>query len=92
MKKGTTLKKLHGSAENTSKQELNSEEFYKQVEGTPFTVIKKENKYYVMMGKYQLTLEHETQENAVKDAETMTWDRIMQVCMIIAKDTVTNNK
>lgn len=92
MKKGTTLKKLHGSVENTNKQELNSEEFFKQVEGTPFTVIKKENNYYVMMGKYQLSLEYEKQESAVKDAQTMTWDRIMQVCMIIAQDTVTNNK
>jgi hypothetical protein len=59
---------------------------YEQVKGTPFTAVKDGNKWYVLMGKYRLTEAMETKAEAVKDAEEITYFRIMQIFNIMMQD------
>lgn len=59
---------------------------YEQVKGTPFTAVKDNGKWYVLMGKYRLTESFETKTEAVKDAEEITYFRIMQVFQIMMQD------
>lgn len=59
---------------------------YHQVKDTPFTIIKHEKGNTVMIGKYRLSEDYETAEEAMKDAKRMDWDRIMQVIGVMLEE------
>lgn len=59
---------------------------YHQVKDTPFTIIKHEKGYTVMLGKYRLSEDYESIGEAMKDAKRMDWDRIMQVMGVMIEE------
>lgn len=55
-----------------------------EVEGTPFTVVKQDDVWYVLMGKYRLDpTPFPTKVDAIKEALTINWDKIVQVAQIM---------
>lgn len=67
---------------NSSKQLMQ----YHQVKDTPFTIIKHEKGNTLMLGKYRLSEDYETAEEAMTDATRMHWDRIMQVIGVMIEE------
>lgn len=85
----------HGASEDTSNTPLdllkpdsrNTELLEKEeVEGTPFTIVKNEELWYILLGKYRLTEGYEDKEEALKEANVINWNKILQVCIIIGKE------
>lgn len=60
-----------------------------QIEGTPFTAIRMDNKYFLALGRYRLTNMLDTFEQAKEETENVSWDRIMQVIQVMIEE---NNK
>ena len=50
-----------------------------QVGGTPFTIVKMEDYWFLTMGKYRLTEKLASKEEAMEAAKDESWFRIMQV-------------
>ena len=65
----------------TSKELIN----FTQVENTPFTVISKEEQHIVMLGKYRISETFESKEEAIKDANSITWNRITQLITVMLR-------
>ena len=54
------------------------------VEESPFTVVgNDENGWVGTMGKYRVTEQFGSKEEAIKDVEVITWNRIVQVLILI---------
>ena len=69
------------------KDERNTELVEKiEVEGTPFTIVRNEELWYILLGKYRLTEGFENKEEALKEANTINWNKILQVCIIVGKE------
>lgn len=49
------------------------------VEDTPFNIIETERGFHVVMGKHAMGEPHEKKKDAIIDARTITWKRVMQV-------------
>lgn len=62
-----------------------------EVEGTPFTLIKHDEQWYILMGRYRLS-EGMTKEDALKNANTMDWNKILQVMTIIVQNQEDQNQ
>lgn len=56
---------------------------FEDVENTPFTIERNEDKYYVRLGMYQLTDALESEAEALEDAKRVDWERMMQVMGIM---------
>lgn len=81
------LEELNGYAETTDNSNSNSELIERiQVENTPFTVIRQEEKWYVTLGMYRLTNDLENKEDAIADAQREDWERLMQVMGIMIEN------
>ena len=85
----------HGVSEDTSNTPLdllkidkrNTELLEKEeVEGTPFTIVKNEGLWYILLRKYRLTEGYERKEEALKEGNTINWNKILQVCIIVGKE------
>lgn len=50
-----------------------------EVEETPFIVAKTPDGYVIGIKNYSISGTHETLEEAIKDAKSITWDRIVTV-------------
>jgi hypothetical protein len=58
-----------------------------EIEGTPFTLYRNEDKYYVLLGMYRLNEnEFSSKEDALLDAERKDWFRIMQIVGIMLEN------
>lgn len=70
-----------GTASETSNSNSSNEELVtrKQIPGTPFNIIGANEKWWGTMGKYRLTEQLDTEEDAVMQTTTMTWDRVIQI-------------
>lgn len=77
-----------GYALETHKQKSNGEKLvnYWEVPNTPFTVAKNGEEYFVLMGKYRFTEALKSKGEAWKEAEKMSWTRIMQVISVMITD------
>lgn len=64
---------------NKEVQELVKRE---EVEQTPFTIVTTEEGSFLTMGKYRLT-EAKTIEEIRKEAKQVTWNRLIQVIMLL---------
>ena len=62
-----------------------------KVEDTPFTIIKYGEKWFLTMGKYRLT-EPGTKKEAEAEVHNTSWNRIMQIMMIVAEEQIKNDK
>lgn len=76
----------------TNNKEFNShniigEELVKRypVDDTPFEVIHLTdiNKIFGSMGKYKITEDHNSIEECIKDLQSITWNRILTVSLIL---------
>lgn len=73
--------------EETDKQSSNYELVKRtEIKDTPFTVITTQNKSFGVMGKWRLTEDYHNEENAINEMEKMTWNRIIQVIMLISEE------
>lgn len=73
------MKKVDNSELN-SKEELIKR---KDVKNTPFTIITINNKSFGTMGQYRITEETEDIKQLEKELNTITWDRLLQVILIL---------
>jgi len=73
------------NAEQETKQDSKLVE-RENVEGTPFTLYKSENLWYVLLGKYRMSKEFETKEEAKEDAQRNDWERTMQVVGVMIEN------
>ncbi len=55
------------------------------VQDSPFTIIGVDGKYFGSMGKHRITQPKETIEEVRKELQEMTWNRIVQVIMIVSE-------
>lgn len=53
------------------------------IEGTPFTAVRLDDKWFLTMGKYRLTNELKTLEECKQEAKDASWHRIMQIMNIV---------
>lgn len=55
---------------------------YKIIENTPFGMVKEENSTWITIGKYKIE-ECKNEEEAIENANVITWDKICTVIEII---------
>jgi len=74
-------------------KEVKEEIFKKEeIKDTPFMLIGNEEGWFIVMGKYRLTEAFEHKKDAKKSVENITWNRVVQVMMIIAEIETNKNK
>lgn len=64
---------------------------FKEVKGTPFTVATEDGKHHVLLGNKRFST-HEIHADAVKEAKTVTWDKIFIVLGIAMEKFADNLK
>lgn len=79
------------SYKNTDQElskESNSNELVERIPitDTPFTAIRLDNKWFLTMGKYRISEPVDSFEQIQMEAENTTWDRIMQVILIVINE------
>lgn len=81
----TKVKQLHTSANGTDKENSSREELVKRknIENTPFEIITIEGRSFGAMGSYRVTEAYEKIKDVEKELTKITWDRIVQVIMIL---------
>ncbi len=57
----------------------------KEVLNSPFTIITTEGRHFGVMGEYRITKEKSSRKAVEKELEEMTWNRIVQVIMILGE-------
>lgn len=86
------IDELHEMNDNMAPQKNTELIERKAIEGTPFVIIKKEEKYFLTFGKYQISdaldSEHEIMEYLLDNS----WNIITNIAGIIADHTVNNKK
>lgn len=76
------LLKQQTSSESEQKQINKNETVIEKLDDTPFTLVKQVDGWVVTIGRYALTDKFETKQQAKKEAEKITWKRIMQFVSI----------
>lgn len=71
------------NAENADSKHSDSKELelveYRPIAETPFTAVRVDTKWFLTMGKYRLTEQLDSYEQAEHDAQRADWTRIMQI-------------
>lgn len=79
------------NANKTDSKECNSELVEREeVENTPFTVITAGSKTFGVMGMHRIT-EYGTKEEIRKELKEITWNRLIQVIMLLTEAVEVNN-
>lgn len=55
----------------------------KQIDDSPFTIIGTEGKFFGTVGKYRITEPMKTEKAVEKELKDITWNRIVQVMLIL---------
>lgn len=55
----------------------------KEIKNTPFEVISTKEGHFIALGQYRLSELYEKQDEAVKEANKITWNRLFQVIGIV---------
>lgn len=72
------------NVETQDKQNLNSELVERiDIENTPFTIIGIDGMFFGVMGKYRITDEAKTKKEIEKELQSMTWNRVVQVILLL---------
>lgn len=81
----TKVKQLHTSVNGEDKKNSSKNELIKRtsVDDSPFEIIELEYGCFGVMGNYRITEEYKTQAEVKKELEKITWNRIIQVIMIL---------
>lgn len=63
------------------------------IKGSPITISKYQNQYYVLLGKYRLSeAPFPTRKQAEEDAKRTDWFRVMQIMRAVAQEAYNENK
>lgn len=54
-----------------------------QVDNTPFTIVRQDEEWFLLMGNYVLEKNLQTKEEALKESERFDWTRVMQVIAVM---------
>jgi hypothetical protein len=74
------------SVETLNNKNSNSEIFtHEQVEETPFTIIKHDEKYFGVLGNHRVTQIFDTKEECEADLKDINWNRVMQVIWAVVE-------
>lgn len=73
------------SSTQQSAEEASSLASYEKIEGTPFTIVGLNDKYFLAMGNYRLTELFSTKEEAAVQLKENMWDVVMQIVIIVAE-------
>lgn len=74
------------SVETLDNKNSNSEIFtHEQVEETPFTIIKQDEKYFGVLGNHKITQLFDTKEECETDLKDINWNRVMQVIWAVVE-------
>lgn len=81
-------KSFNGSAEQTTNNESNSNKLVEQfpVSGTPFTIVKVDEHWFLTIGKYRLTNQLGSREEAEAEVHDASWTRMMVIMKIMIKE------
>ncbi len=78
------------SVEGQIKQDLNSENTElierKELKDTPFVMVGTEQGWFGAIGKHRITELKETEKEVKKELEEVTWNRIVQVILIVTEN------
>lgn len=58
---------------------------FTNIEGTPFTIVKQDEKYYGLIGNHRITEEWNDLEDLKEDLLKVSWDRITQVIWAVVE-------
>jgi hypothetical protein len=90
----TKVKQLQPNAKEVNKEDSGNKELIKRIsiKNSPFEVITTEGKSFGVMGNYRLTEPSKDAKIVKKELEKITWNRIIQVMMILeeVKEKVNN--
>jgi hypothetical protein len=64
---------------------------FKNIEHTPFTIVKQNNEYYGLIGNHRITEIYLDEKVLEKDLKKITWDRVVQVIWAITEKFKLNN-
>ncbi len=81
-------------ANGTDKEDSTSEMLVREeIKDSPFTLIsmKEENKHFGVMGMHRITEYRESKEEVVKELEEFTWNRVIQVVMLLVEASKVNS-
>lgn len=74
------------SVEKLDNRNSNSEMFEStQIEETPFTIIKHDEKYFGVLGNHRITQIFDTKEECEADLKDINWNRVMQVIWAVVE-------
>lgn len=74
------------SVETLDNKNSNSEIFtQEQVEETPFTIIKNDEKYFGVLGNHRITQLYDTKEECEANLKDINWNRVMQVIWAVVE-------
>lgn len=81
----------HGNVKETDKQQSGNKQIleYKKIPDTPFTAVRVDDVWYLLMGKRRLTAELPSLEACEEEAKDASWMRIIQVMMAVIDETLT---
>ena len=65
---------------------------FKEVKGTPFTLAKQNEEWYILLGKCRLSEGYGTEKEGEKEAKRVCWNKIMQVISVIITEEKELNK
>lgn len=78
-----TKESISMNVEKANKQGSSELVQREQLKNTPFTMIGLENRWFGTMGEYRMTEEYESKEELENELSNITWNRIIQVMMVL---------
>lgn len=80
------LSNTQTSVETLDNKNLNSEIIEtNQIENTPFTIVKHDEKYFGVLGNHRITELFETKEECEAELKEINWNRVMQVIWAVVE-------
>lgn len=92
-----TIKTAHGDILNTqnSIEETHNKNYplveMEKIEGTPFTLIHQEQKWFIVMGDHRVTEPTETKQQCLEKLEKEKWLLTMHIAIIAVQKTLEKN-
>lgn len=81
-----TESKLHEESLNTTdRQESSNEIEFKNVDNTPFTIVKQNKQYFGLIGQHRVTEGYDDYETCEKELIEINWNRLIQVIWAVAE-------
>lgn len=83
MSKETTNSNYSSETEESKKYTNEELVEVKPIKDTPFVAVKVGEGWFLALGKYRLSGIKETEEDVIEDSKNTTWDRLIQVFLIV---------